>query len=62
VFLQRLDIADNALRRIAELINDIDLKESEFARHETAGIELIVNAICTKHKEDADRIDRGTFC
>jgi hypothetical protein len=37
------------------------LKESKFARPETAGVELIVNAICTKHKEDTDRIDRGTI-
>jgi hypothetical protein len=61
VLLERLDIADNALRRIAEIIHDIDLKESKFGRPETAGVELIVNAICTKHKEDSDRIERGTI-
>jgi hypothetical protein len=60
VLLQRFDIADNSFRRIAEIIHDIDLKESKFGRPETAGIALIVNAICTKHKEDSDRIDRGT--
>jgi hypothetical protein len=59
VFLERLNIGDNALRRIAEIIHDIDLKESRFGRVETAGIALIVNAICTKHKEDFDRIERG---
>ncbi len=61
VFLQRFDIGDSALRKIAEIIHDIDLKESKFGRPETAGVELIVNAICTKHKEDTDRIDRGTI-
>jgi hypothetical protein len=61
VFLDRLNIGDNALRRIAEIIHDIDLKESRFGRPETAGIALIVNAICTKHKEDFDRIERGTI-
>lgn len=61
VFLERLNLGDNALRRIAEIIHDIDLKESKFARAETAGIALIVNAICTKHKEDFDRIERGTI-
>jgi len=30
-------------------------------RTETAGIALIVVAICTKHKEDSDRIDRGAI-
>ena len=61
VLLDRLNIADTALRQIAEIIHDIDLKESKFARSETAGIALIVNAICTKHKEDSDRIERGTI-
>ncbi len=61
VLLERLNIGDNALHRIAEIIHDIDLKESRFGRPETAGIALIVNAICTKHKEDFDRIERGTI-
>jgi hypothetical protein len=61
VLLDRLNIGDSALRRIAEIIHDIDLKESKFGRPETAGIGLIVNAICTKHKEDFDRIERGTI-
>jgi hypothetical protein len=61
VILERLNIGDNALRRIAEIIHDIDLKESRFGRPETAGIALIVNAICTKHKEDFDRLERGTI-
>jgi hypothetical protein len=61
VLLDRLNIGDSALRRIAEIIHDIDLKESKFGRPETAGIGLIVNAICTKHKEDFDRIEGGTI-
>jgi hypothetical protein len=61
VLVERFNISDNALRRIAEIIHDIDLKESKFSRPETEGIGLIVNAICTKHKEDPDRIDRGTI-
>jgi hypothetical protein len=61
VLLQRFDIGENSLRRIAEIIHDIDLKDSKFSRPETAGIALIVNAICTRHKEDTDRIDRGTI-
>jgi hypothetical protein len=59
VLLQRFDIDDRSLQRIGEIIHDIDLKESTFARPETEGIGLIVNAICTKHRDDMDRIDRG---
>jgi hypothetical protein len=61
VLLQRFDLGDNSLRRIAEIIHDIDLKESKFGRAETDGIALIINAICTRHKDDSDRIDRGTI-
>jgi hypothetical protein len=61
VLLQRFELGDNSLRRIAEIIHDIDLKDSKFGRQETDGIALIVNAICTKHKDDSDRIDRGTI-
>jgi hypothetical protein len=61
VLLERLDIEDSSLHQIAEIIHDIDLKESKFGRAETPGIALIVNAICTKHKEDLDRIERGTI-
>jgi hypothetical protein len=61
VLIERLSIADRALRRLAEVIHDIDLKESKFARPETAGITLVVNAICTKHKEDLDRIERASI-
>ena len=61
VLIERLNISDSSLRRIAESIHDIDLKESKFGRSETAGIALIVAAICTKHKEDSDRIERGTI-
>jgi hypothetical protein len=61
VLIERLNIVDRALRRLAEVIHDIDLKESKFSRPETAGIALIVNAICTKHKEDLDRIERASI-
>ena len=61
VLLDRIALNDPALRAIAEIIHDIDLKESKFARPETQGIALLVTAICTKHKEDLDRIERGTI-
>jgi hypothetical protein len=59
VLIDRLNIKDRALTPIAEIIHDIDLKESRFARPETAGFALMVNAVCTAHKEDEDRLERG---
>ncbi len=60
VFIERLSISDRALRPIAEIIHDIDLKESKFAHPETSGIALVIAAICTANKEDLQRLERGT--
>jgi hypothetical protein len=61
VLMERLSITDRALRRLAEVVHDIDLKESKFGRPETAGLALIVNAICSQQKEDSARIERATI-
>jgi len=60
VLIDRLNLSDRALKPIAEIIHDIDLKESKFGRGETAGIALVVNAICSANKADPDRLDRGS--
>src|SRR5262249_29903596 len=60
VLLDRLDISDRALRPIAESVHDIDFKESKFARPETAGISVVIAAVCTANKEDEVRLERGT--
>lgn len=61
VLMARLSITDRALRRLAEVVHDIDLKESRFGHPETAGVALVINAICSKHKEDVSRIERATI-
>ena len=61
VLMERLGITDRALRRLAEIIHDIDLKESGFGHPETAGMGMVVNAICSRNKEDSARIERGTI-
>ncbi len=59
VLLERMNISDRALQFIAGIVHDIDFKETRFDRAETAGIAAIVAAICTAHKEDDARMDRG---
>jgi hypothetical protein len=59
VLMHRMNLKDRALTPIAEIVHDIDLKESKFARPETAGFNLMIAAICTAHKEDTDRLERG---
>jgi hypothetical protein len=59
VLIARMGLKDRALIPIAEMIHDIDLKEAKFARPETAGFGQMINAVCTAHKEDERRIERG---
>jgi hypothetical protein len=58
--MQRFELTDAGLRPIAEIIHDIDLKDSKYARPDTAGIERVINAICMAHREDAARLERGS--
>ena len=60
VFLKRLHMDDPALHAIAEIIHDIDLKDSKFARAETAGVTSLILGIAQLHREDEARIAQGS--
>ena len=59
VLADRFRLEDPALRPIAEIVHDIDLKDSKFAPPETAGIDRLVAGIAMAHKDDAARLERG---
>ena len=59
VLIQRLEIHDPALRAIAQIVHDIDLKDSKFGRPEMPGVQRLVAGICLLHKEDDVRLARG---
>jgi hypothetical protein len=59
VLLERLALKDKALRAIADMVHDIDLKDGKFGRSETAGIALLINGVCASQKDDLARIERG---
>ena len=60
VLLERCAPKDAALRAIAEIIHDIDLKDDKFGRTEVAGIRTLIEGISVATKDDSDRIARGT--
>lgn len=60
VLLQRSGLNDPALRAIAEIVHDIDLKDEKFGREQTAGIAHVIAGICISHKDDLARLDRGS--
>ena len=60
VFLERAGLKDSALRAIAEIIHDIDLKDEKFGRTEVAGIRTLLDGIRSSTSNDTRRIERGT--
>ena len=59
VLIERAGLNDPALVPIAEIVHDIDLKDSKFERQETIGIERLIAGIAMAHKDDENRLARG---
>lgn len=59
VLLARAGIGDPALRPIAEIVHDIDLKDGKFRREEAAGIARLIAGIGMATRDDEERIARG---
>ena len=59
ILIECTGIDDPALIRFAEIVHDIDLKDSKFARQETPGIEQVIAGIAMAHKDDETRLARG---
>jgi hypothetical protein len=60
VLLARTHLEDPALRAIAEIVHDIDLKDAKFARSQVDGIKTLITAICMATHNDEERIVRGS--
>jgi hypothetical protein len=60
VLLERFAIEDPALRPLAEVIHDIDLKDDKYSRVEKPGIEMVINAIAMAHQGDEERLARAS--
>ncbi len=59
VLVSRLGLDDLALRPIAEIVHDIDLKDGKFGRPEAAGIDRLVAGLAMAHRDDDERLARG---
>jgi hypothetical protein len=59
VLVQHFGLDDHALRLIAEIVHDIDLKDSKFHREETAGIDRLIAGIAMGHKDDEERLSKA---
>jgi hypothetical protein len=59
VLVRRMALADPALRPVAEIVHDIDLKDAKFDREEAAGIASLVAGIAAAHADDEERRAEG---
>ena len=59
VLLQRFGLDDPALRQVAEVVHDIDLKDGTYGRPETAGIERLIEGLVASNPDDEQRLALG---
>jgi hypothetical protein len=59
VLVGRFGLADPALRHVAEIVHDLDLKDARFGREEAAGIGQLVAGVVAAHAGDEVRLTRG---
>jgi hypothetical protein len=59
VLVQRFGLSDPALRAIAEIVHDIDLKDAKYGREEAPGIGQLVAGITAAQTEDEARLVSG---
>lgn len=59
VLIERFALDEAGLRAVAEVVHDIDLKESKFGRPETPGVAACIAGLCRAHRSDDERLRRG---
>ena len=60
VLIEKFGLDDRTLRPVAQIVHDIDLKDSKFGRPEVPGIDRLVAGIAMAHREDEERLARGS--
>jgi hypothetical protein len=59
VLVDDAGLRDPALRAIAEVIHDLDLKDGKFGRPETEGVRQLISGITLGTNDDSVRLERG---
>jgi hypothetical protein len=52
-------VKDRALRAVAEVVHDIDLKDAKYGRPEAAGVAPLIEGITLRHTDDVKRLEEG---
>ncbi len=59
VLLDRFGLDEPALRAIAEIVHDVDVKDAKFGREDAPGVGQVVAGIAAAHADDTARLERG---
>jgi len=59
VLVKSFGIKDKAVKKIAEIVHDLDVKDDKYGKPEASGVEEILAGIRKTAKNDADGIERG---
>jgi len=57
--MKAFDLKDTALKSIAEIVHDIDLKDNKYGRKEAEGLAQIVTGLSQKLKNDNKLLEKG---
>lgn len=57
--IARFGVEEPGLAAVAEVVHDIDLKETKFGRPETPGFAACIAGLCRGHRDDEERLARG---
>jgi hypothetical protein len=59
VLMQTFGVKDKAVKKIAELVHDLDIKDGKYDNPETSGVEEILSGIRKTAKNDDETIEKG---
>jgi hypothetical protein len=57
--VRRVGLPDKRVRAIAEMVHDLDLKDSKYGRAETPGVRMVLDGIMARTDNDDERIERA---
>ncbi len=55
----RVGLPDQGVRAIAEIVHDLDLKDSKFDRAEVPGVRMMMEGLMARSSDDDDRLERA---
>ena len=57
--VRRVGLPDKGVRAIADIVHDLDLKDSKFDRAEAAGVRIMLDGLMARTESDEERIERA---